>query len=256
MKSYTFEEFVAIIRKLRAPDGCPWDREQTHQTLREAMLEEAYEAVESIDNEDMDNLREELGDVLLQVVMHAVIAEEREDFTLSDVISEVAQKMVRRHPHVFGNLEVEDSKTVLNNWDEIKKQEHEETTTAESMRRIAKALPANIRAQKVQRAATKTGFAFPNYEAAQSKVYEEHNELKEAYEKGDLSQIEEEYGDLLFSVVNLSGILQLNAENSLTNATNKFINRFEGVERLASSKHQALSDFTIDEMIDLWKRIK
>jgi len=256
LETYTLDEFVEIIRKLRAPDGCPWDKEQTHETLKDAMLEEAYEVVESINNKDMSNLKEELGDVLLQVVMHSVIAQEQNEFTLEDVISEVTTKMIRRHPHVFSDTLVEDSEHVLRNWEDIKKQEHKETTVSEGMQRIANALPANIRAQKVQKKAAKVGFDFATYEEALSKVYEEILELSDARKTGEICDIEEEYGDLMFSVVNLSRFLQLNAENSLTNATNKFINRFVGVERLASSKHQALSDLTIDEMNDLWKRIK
>ncbi|MFA9464468.1 MAG: nucleoside triphosphate pyrophosphohydrolase [Velocimicrobium sp.] len=256
MKNYTLDEFVEIIRKLRAPDGCPWDKEQTHDTLKEAMIEEAYEVVESINNKDILNLREELGDVLLQVVMHSIIAEEKKEFLLEDVISDVAEKMIRRHPHVFGDVIADNTECVLQNWEEIKKEEHKESTVAEGMLRVAKALPATIRAQKVQKIAGKVGFDFPDYEEAVSKVYEELEELSEARKIGKICEIEEEYGDLMFSVVNLSRFLQLNTENSLTNATNKFINRFEGVERLASSKHQALSDLTIDEMNDLWKRIK
>ncbi len=256
MEKYTLDEFVEIIRKLRAPDGCPWDKEQTHETLKDAMIEEAYEVVESINNKDKENLKEELGDVLLQVVMHSVIAQEQNEFMLEDVISEVATKMIRRHPHVFGDVLVEDSEHVLRNWEEIKKEEHKETTISEGMQRIANALPANIRAQKVQKKAAKVGFDFADYEEALSKVYEEILELSDARKTGEICDIEEEYGDLMFSVVNLSRFLQLNAENSLTNATNKFINRFVGVECLASSKHQALSDLTIDEMNDLWKRIK
>lgn len=256
MRKGTLDEFVEIVRKLRAPDGCPWDKEQTHETLKDAMLEEAYEVVDSIDQKDSMNLREELGDVLLQVVMHSVIAEELGEFTLEEVIGEISEKMIRRHPHVFGDALAGDSQQVLHNWEEIKKKEHQETTAAESMLRVAKALPANIRAQKVQKKAAKVGFDFANYEDALSKVYEEIEELSKAREKGSFCEIEDEYGDLMFSIVNLSRFLQLNAENSLTNATNKFINRFEGVERLASSKHQALSELTIDEMNDLWKRVK
>lgn len=256
MKKNTLDEFVEIVRKLRAPDGCPWDKEQTHETLKESMLEEAYEVVESINQKDKENLREELGDVLLQVVMHSVIAEESEEFTLEEVIGEISEKMIRRHPHVFGSVQAENSQQVLQNWEEIKKEEHQEATVSESMLRVAKALPANIRAQKVQKKAAKVGFDFADYEEALGKVYEEIEELSKAREKGRFCEIEEEYGDLMFSIVNLSRFLQLNAENSLTNATNKFINRFVGVERLASSKHQALGDLTIDEMNDLWKRIK
>lgn len=256
MKNRTLDEFVEIIRRLRAPQGCPWDKVQTHETLKQAMIEEAYEVVESINNNDSNNLKEELGDVLLQVVMHSVIAEEENEFTLEEVIQEVSEKMIRRHPHVFSDVSVKDAEHVSQNWEEIKRKEHKEQTISEGMLRVANALPANIRAQKVQKYAAKVGFDFADYEEALSKVYEEILELSKAREMGKNQEIEEEYGDLMFSVINLSRFLQLNAENSLTNATNKFINRFVGVERLASSKHQALSDLTIEEMNNLWKRMK
>lgn len=255
-KKMTMDEFVDIIRRLRAENGCPWDREQTHESLRNCMLEEAYEVVEGIDNHDLANLREELGDVLLQVVMHSVIAEESGEFTINEVIGEVGEKMIRRHPHVFGEESVSTAKEVLVNWEEIKKAEKKEKTVSESVMRVPKALPAMIRAEKVQKKAAKVGFDFADYEEAYSKVEEELLELKEAREIGNICQIEEEFGDLLFSIVNLSRFLQINAENSLTNATNKFINRFVSVETLAEQEGRRLKDMTIDEMNDLWNRVK
>ncbi len=253
---YTFEEFMNIIRKLRMPEGCPWDKEQTHESLRPCILEEAYEVVDSIDNQDISNLKEELGDVLLQIAMHSVIGEEKGEFTIGDVITDVAQKMIRRHPHVFGSISVEDSQEVLNNWEEIKRQEKEEVTHTQGMKRIPKALPANIRAAKVQKKAAKTGFDFPDCEQALGKVYEELEELVDAIKTKDNCKVEEEYGDLMFSLINLSRFLEINAENSLTNATNKFINRFEGIECLANEAHQNLCDLTIEQMNDLWERVK
>lgn len=256
MEQYTFDEFIEIIRKLRAPDGCPWDKEQTHESLKPCMIEEAYEVVDSIDHKDMENLREELGDVLLQVVMHSVIAEQENQFTIEDVIREVSEKMIRRHPHVFGGVKADSAEKVLDNWEEIKKKEHRETTYSEGMKRVPKALPANIRAAKVQRKAAKAGFDFSGFEEAYEKVLEEMEELLVARETRNICEIEEEYGDLMFSIINLSRFLQINAEISLTNATNKFINRFVGVESLAKSEHRSLSELTIDEMNDLWKRMK
>lgn len=251
-----FDTFVEIIRVLRSKNGCPWDREQTHESLRSCMIEEAYEVVDAIDKKDISNLREELGDVLLQVVMHGVIAEEQEEFKLQDIIQEVSDKMVHRHPHVFGTKEVKDSEEVLKNWEELKQEEKKETTVSESIRRVPIALPANIRAAKVQKKAAKAGFDFDNYDEVLNKVYEELNELEEAKITGDVCKIEEEFGDLLFSVVNLSRFLQINAENSLTNATNKFINRFVSVESLARLENRQLSELSIDEMNDLWNRVK
>lgn len=251
-----FDQFIDIIRTLRSENGCPWDREQTHESLRQNLLEESYEVVESINNNDMANLREELGDVLLQIVFHSLIAEEKNEFTMEEVIEEISEKMIRRHPHVFGNIEAETSEEVLKNWDEIKKQEKKEKTLGESMMRIPSALPANMRAAKAQKKAAKIGFDFADYEEVLGKVYEELKELEEAKASGNVCDIEEEFGDLMFSVVNLSRFLQINAENSLTNATNKFINRFVSIELLAARENKRLSDLTIDEMNELWERVK
>lgn len=251
-----FDQFVEIIRKLRSKDGCPWDREQTHETLKSCMIEEAYEVADGIDKKDLNNLKEELGDVLLQVVMHGVIAEETREFTIEEIINGISEKMIRRHPHVFGAGEAKDSSEVLKNWEEIKREEKKETTIAEGMERIPIAMPANIRAAKVQKKAAKIGFDFSCYEEVLGKVYEELKELEQAKITDDFCKIEEEFGDLLFSIVNLSRFLQINAENSLTNATNKFINRFVGVESLASLENRQLSELTIDDMNDLWNRVK
>ncbi len=259
-KEYSFNEFVDIIRKLRAPDGCPWDREQTHASLRSCLIEEAYEVAEGIDiyekTKDYENLCEELGDLLLQVIMHSVIAEEEQHFTIEDVISGISEKMIRRHPHVFGDATAETSQEVLRNWEEIKKEEKSEDKVSDGMLRVARALPATIRAQKVQKKAAKIGFDFPTYEEAESKVIEELQELAEARKNGDLASQEEEYGDLLFSVVNLSRFLTLNVENSLTNATDKFINRFISVEDLAHLEGLNLNQMSIEELDALWGRIK
>ena len=251
-----FDKFVEILKTLRSDHGCPWDREQTHKSLRQNLIEEAYEVIESIDNDDNANLREELGDVLLQIVMHSVIAEEENAFTIEDVIDEVSEKMIRRHPHVFGDVEADTSEEVLKNWDAIKKQEKQEKTIGESMQRIPKALPANIRAEKVQKKAAKVGFDFSNYKGALEKVYEELRELEEAKTTENTSEIEEEFGDLLFALVNLSRFLQINAENSLTNATNKFINRFVTIEALAEKRNKQFSELSIDEMNELWEQVK
>ena len=251
-----FDKFIDIIKTLRSENGCPWDREQTHESLRQNLIEESYEVVESIDNQDMANLREELGDVLLQIVFHSLIAEEEKAFTMEEVIEEISEKMVRRHPHVFADVSAETSEEVLKNWDEIKKTEKNEKTLGESMVRIPKALPANIRAEKVQKKAAKVGFDFADYEEVLGKVYEELKELEEAREKGSICEVEEEFGDLMFSIVNLSRFLKINAENSLTNATNKFINRFVSIELLAARENKRLSDLSIDEMNELWERVK
>lgn len=255
-KKYTFEEFMKIIYQLRGENGCPWDREQTHDSLKKHMIEEAYESVEAINNKDMDNLCEELGDVMLQVALHSVIAKEEGAFTIDDVIHNEAKKMIRRHPHVFGDTKVEKSEEVLQNWEEIKKKEKNDQTISEGMLSVPKSLPANIRAEKVQKKAKEVGFDFEDYSQALNKVKEELEELKKAQEMGSFEDINEEFGDLMFSIINLSRFLHINAENSLTNSINKFINRFVEVENLAKREEKLINEMSINELDALWERVK
>lgn len=259
-ESYGFDDFMDIIRELRSENGCPWDKEQTHESLKKHLIEESYETIEAIDNKDNENLCEELGDVLLQIALHSVIGEEKEEFTIDQVIDGVAKKMIRRHPHVFGDQEVKNSDEVLKNWEEIKQMEKGVnsvgTDLSDEMMKIPKAFPATLRAEKVQKKATKIGFDFSSFEEALDKVYEELKELEEAKKSGNVEQINEEYGDLMFSMVNLSRFLRINAENSLTNATDKFINRFVDVEKLANGENKHLSNMSIDELNALWGRVK
>ena len=243
---HTYEEFLEVIKTLRSENGCPWDREQTHASLKQCMLEEAYEVIDGIEayetTGDYKNLREELGDVLLQVVLHARIAEEEGHFSMEDIVDEICEKMIRRHPHVFGSAEAGNSKESLKLWEDIKKQEKKEETLADTLNRVAKAFPANIRAEKIQKKAAKSGFEFESMEQVLGKVKEELKELEEviaerkASKNANFSRLDEEFGDLMFSMINLSRFLGLNAENSLTNATNKFINRCVGIELLARQK--------------------
>ena len=256
MSDYNFEEFIKIIRKLRSRDGCPWDREQTHESLKPCLLEECYETWEAIDNRDNENLCEELGDVLLQVALHAVIAEEQKEFGLNDIITREAEKMIRRHPHVFGEESADSSQDVINRWEEIKKSEKKSVTPAEEILSIPKAFPATLRAEKVQKKAAKAGMDFEGCDQVFEKINEELEELKKAIKYGDISNITEEFGDLLFTVVNLSRFLQLNAENSLTNATNKFINRFVDVLELAESRGHNLCELSPLEQDVLWQEVK
>lgn len=256
MENYNFYELMEIIRKLRGDDGCPWDREQTHVSLKTCLVEECYEVIEAINNQDDANLCEELGDVLLQVALHTAIAEESNEFTIDNVTDGIAKKMLRRHPHVFGSVTANDAEKVIENWDEIKRQEKNETTISESIQKVPRAFPANIRAEKVQKKAAKVGFDFAHYDQALDKVYEELEELKEARQIGDINQINDEFGDLMFSIINLSRFLHLNAENSLTNATDKFINRFVDVEQIALREGKHLSEMSIDELDVLWGRVK
>ena len=256
MSKYSFEEFVDIIRKLRSKDGCPWDLEQTHESLKPCLLEECYEVVEAINNRDNENLCEELGDILLQVALHSVIAEEAKEFNIEEVIAAEAEKMIRRHPHVFGNVIVKSAQDVVQNWEDIKQKEKKSNNVAEEILEIPKALPANIRAEKVQKKASKSGMDFVGYEQVLEKVYEELEELQESIKIGDKNLIQEEFGDVMFSMVNLSRFLQLNAEYSLTNATNKFINRFVDVFTLAESRGWDLCELTPAEQDALWREVK
>lgn len=253
---YTYEDLVAIVSILRSDEGCPWDREQTHDSIKYAAVEEAYELMEAINNLDQANLQEELGDLLLQVLFHSQIGKEAGHFTLEDVVHGIAAKLVYRHPHVFGTVAVKDAHEVLTNWDELKKKEKAITSVAHDLKQVPKALPAQIRARKVQKKAAKAGAEFEHMDQVFDKVQEEIEELKEALTNGDASAIEEEFGDILFGMVNLSRFLGLNPENALTNAVEKFITRFEGIENLAKARNQELSALSADEFDVLWEAVK
>lgn len=220
------------------------------------MIEEAYEVLEAIDNEDNENLCEELGDVLLQVVMHSVIAEEEGTFTIGDVIQGEAEKMIRRHSHVFGEKTVNNSDEVLLNWDEIKAKENRYPSIAQELQNVPKSLPANLRAEKVQKKAKKFGFDFKNYNEFLDKVREELEELQNAIDNRNDSEVDEEIGDMLFSIINLSRYFNINAENSLTNAINKFINRIVEVEILAKRQDKLINEMSIKELNALWEDVK
>lgn len=255
-KSFDFYDLLLIMNQLRSEQGCPWDKEQTHESLKANILEESYEVVEAINNKDFDNLAEELGDILLQVVFHAAIANENHKFDINDVIRTLCEKLIRRHPHVFSNISLKNSNDVIDQWEIIKKQEKNFTTTNEVLKAVPKALPALVRATKVQNKAAKVGFDFKNFEEALKKVYEELDELVEANNTQDNILIEEEFGDFLFSAVNIARFININAEISLTNATEKFINRFEGLESMVLKQGKKLSDMSLDELDMLWGRIK
>lgn len=252
---YTFEEFVDIIRELRSEHGCPWDREQTHESLRECMLEECYEAIDAINKNDLENLKEELGDVLLQVALHTVIAEETNEFTMDQVTTDISKKMIHRHPHVFSDVNAESPSEVLRNWEAIKEKEKKEETVSDGMLRVAEALPALIRATKIQKKAAKVGVEGEDTRTVINLLKTSINEIEKQSAIGNSSHIEEEIGKTLFLITDLSRKLGVNAENSLTNATDKFINRFIGVERLAEGEGKHLKDMSIDEQTALWGRV-
>ncbi|MDK0565925.1 nucleoside triphosphate pyrophosphohydrolase [Clostridium perfringens] len=251
-----FQDLLDIIETLRNPGGCHWDREQTHESLKSALLEECYEVIDAIENKDEDALIEELGDVLLQVVFHASIGKEDGYFDIMDVIGGISNKMINRHPHVFGNEEANTSEQVLVNWDEIKKEEKGIKTLTEEMQNIAKSLPATTRAYKVQKKAKKVGFDWDDVNCAMDKVKEELNEIKEVYNCEDKSIIEGEVGDLLFACINVARFLEVDGELALDKTIKKFIKRFSYIENEAIKNNKNLKDMTLEEMDKLWEEAK
>ena len=255
-EKYTFEDLVHIVKLLRAPGGCPWDREQTHQSIRENFLEETYEVLEAIDNADSALMQEELGDVLLQVVMHADMARDEKWFTINDVCNDICQKLIIRHPHVFGDVTVNSTGDVLKNWDDIKRQTKSQKTQSEAMAAIPATYPALMKAQKVQSKAKKAGFDWDNSEGAFLKIQEETEELKEALQSGDSLRVEEELGDLLFSAVNVARFCHCDAETALEKATQKFMRRFTVTEKLASEKGIDMKSASLEMLDSLWEEAK
>lgn len=250
------DQLIAIVAQLRAPGGCPWDREQTHASLRGGLLEEAYEVVEAIDNSDDENLREELGDLLLQSVFHAQIAVEEGRFNFDDVARSISEKLVRRHPHVFGEDQCADSEAVLKRWDEIKRTEKGGDVPKSALDGVPGSLAALMRAQKVQKKAAKVGFDWDAAAPVIAKVREEIAEVEAAIAAQDAAALEDEIGDVLFSIVNLARKLEIDAEVALHRATNKFVFRFHAVEALARERSLALEKMTLAELDVLWDEVK
>lgn len=252
---YSLESLLNIIEVLRSENGCPWDKIQTHETLKEAMLEEAYEVVEAINKKDTKNLCEELGDVLLQVVFHCQIEKEKEQFDITDVIDGISKKMIHRHPHIFADTKAENEQEVLKNWEEIKKEEKEFQTQTEVLKAVPDALPALIKASKVQKKASDLKFDFENVHDALYKIVEEVKELEIELNREN-GNIEEEFGDILFSMVNVSRFLKINPEFALTKSMKKFINRFEYVEKLALLEDKKISELSPEQLNIIWEKAK
>ena len=249
-----FDDVMRIVRRLRAPNGCPWDREQTHESLKNALLEESYELIDAIDEDDDAHICEEMGDVLLQFALHAAIAEEQSAFTARDACTELVEKLIYRHPHVFGSIRVSGSDEVLKNWDALKMSQRKQTTQTEVLKSVPKSFPALLRSRKVQKKAADVGFDWENAQQAFYKIGEETGELRMAMEQG--SNIEEEMGDLLFAVVNVARLLKLEPEFLLMQATDKFIQRFEKMEQLAKARGNELKDLPFPEQDKLWDEAK
>lgn len=253
---YTVEDLLAIMERLRSPGGCPWDREQNHESIATDFLEETHEALEAIRQQDTAGLCEELGDVLLQVVFHSRIEEEKGGFAFADVVDGICKKLVVRHPHVFGEMTVDGTGQVLQNWDAIKRQTKGGKTQAELLDGVPRSLPALMRAAKVQNRAKRVGFDWPEIAGALGALESETEEFKEALASENPAAIEEELGDLLFSAVNVSRFLHVDAEQALTASTDKFIRRFARVEELAKNRGIDLAAASLDEMDALWDEAK
>lgn len=253
---YNIDDLLEITRILRAPGGCHWDAEQTHESVKKNLIEETYEVVEAINKKDTELLKEELGDVLLQVVFHTQMEQEVDAFTFDEVCDGVCKKLIIRHPHVFGDVVAEDTDTILKNWDEIKKQVKGQKSQSEVMDSIPRELPALMRAQKIQQKAAKAGFDWDNIEGAIEKCQEELAELDTARQTGTEDEVLEELGDVLFSVVNVARFLSADSEEALTSATDKFIRRFKLVESFANTRGIDMKSSTIEELDLLWDEAK
>lgn len=251
-QKYNIDDLTEIIRILRDPGGCPWDAEQTHQSIKKNLIEETYEVIEAINKNDPGLLCEELGDLLMQVVFHARMEQEAGTFGLDDVADGVCKKLVERHPHVFGSTDVSGVSEVLTNWDAIKRRSKGHKTGAQAMDSVPRELPALMRSAKVQAKAASVGFDWPSIHGAIEKLLEEIEELSNAVAASDAKASVDELGDVLFSVVNVSRFLKIDAEESLTAATDKFISRFSAVEQLAETKGINMKEATLDELNMLW----
>ncbi len=258
--SYTIEDLERIVTILRSPDGCPWDREQTHQSLQSGLLEETHEALDAIRREDVPGMREELGDVLLQVVFHSDIERERGSFNFDDVVTDICRKLIVRHPHVFGDVQANTTDQVLLNWDAIKRKTKGDASgdasRASLLRNLPATLPALMRAAKVQTRAKRAGFDWPEVSGAFQALTDETRELQEAMQQNDPAAIQEELGDLLFSAVNVSRFVDVDAEQALTASTDKFIRRFEQMEQLAIARGLDMDNATLEEWDALWNAVK
>lgn len=253
-EKYNFNDLLRIMEILRAPDGCMWDREQDHQSIRRNFIEETYEVCEAIDEQDPEHLKEELGDVLLQVVFHTQMEKEKGVFDIGDVADGICKKLIYRHPHIFGTVEVGSSEEILRNWDELKRKEKHQKSDTDTLASVAKSLPGLIRAEKLQKKAAKVGFDWENAQGALEKVGEELDEVKRAI-AGD-GDPEEEIGDLLFAAVNVARHLKVDPERAMEKTCNKFIRRFADMEQQAKEENKALSGLSLAELDTLWNRSK
>lgn len=256
MEKDLFESLVEVIATLRGENGCPWDREQTHTSLKPTLIEETYETVEAIDSGDPKKIKEELGDLLLNVMLQAQIAAENRDFDIYDVIDTLTEKLIRRHPHVFGDVHVDDAEEVVKNWEAIKSQEAGYEDRESVLDGIPNALPALLRGQKIQKRAARVGFDWDNIADVVAKVDEELAEVKDSLHNNDSDAVEMEIGDLLFAVVNLCRFVDLQAEEVLRKSNRKFVARFKRMEAELEKQGESFSEKTLAELDEIWEDVK
>ena len=250
---YNVNNLCRLVKVLRGPDGCPWDKKQTHSSIRQHVIEEAYEVVDAIDNDDIDNLVEELGDLLFQVVFHAELGSEEGYFNINDVLTNVCNKMYSRHPHVFGDVKAGNVDEALKSWESSKQKEKNLSTYTDNLKNVPKALSPLSRSYKIQKRAAEVGFDWPDADGAILKIKEELLEFIEEYDKNDMDKMEGEFGDLLFALVNLSRFIKINPDVALNRTINKFIDRFEYIEKNSTKD---LKHMTLKEMDELWEESK
>ena len=254
--SKRFNNLLKIMSKLRGKKGCPWDKEQTRESLKPFIIEEAYEVIEAIDEKSPEKLKEELGDLLLQVVFHAQLAKEKKEFDMEDILTTLEEKLIRRHPHVFGDVSYEDAKEVLVQWEKIKKEEKANIERESMLDSVPKELPALLRAHRLQDKASRVGFDWKHIDDVFAKVEEEIKEFKGAVKDKKADEIEDELGDIFFALVNVARFLEINPEDALRKTISKFISRFRYIEEKAKEAKRELSGMTLEEMDKFWDEAK
>lgn len=253
MPNHEFAELLKLVKKLRDPEsGCPWDQKQTHESIRLCLLEEAYEVLEAIQKKDWNELKKELGDLLFQVVFHAQIAEETEEFTMNDLIQELSAKLETRHPHVFGDLKIKTAEEQMQNWDELKQKEN----NGSLLSRVPKTMPALLQSALLQQRAQRSGFKWDHISGVKEKLQEELHEFSEAQESGDKDHIEEELGDVLFVLTHLASWLDLNAEEALLKANQRFRKRFAYLEKMSAQEKKKIAEFPPEQLEKWWRLAK
>ncbi|TYQ14605.1 UNVERIFIED_CONTAM: tetrapyrrole methylase family protein/MazG family protein [Acetivibrio alkalicellulosi] len=255
-EKYSFSDLIEVMKILRSDKGCPWDREQTHESLKKYLIEETYEVLEAIDLNDKNKLCEELGDLLLQIIFHVQLATEKDEFGMDEIITGICKKMILRHTHVFGEDKAETAEDVVTNWEAIKKKEKGIVNQTDILKDVPSNLPALMRSYKIQQKAAQVGFDWDNVEDVLMKVFEEIDELKHVYKGKDMARINDEMGDVLFSIVNLSRFLKVQPELALTGTINKFIKRFGFIEKEALKRGKKMDEMSLKEMEELWEIAK